>query len=382
MAYTWIARGEPRRAAGAGAGGRDAGQALAAGHRDHQGRDAAAVRHPAAGGAAGLAGAGARHPAAERARAAHPRAQARRPEPDRGQELPAGGDAAGGLDQRPAGAAGGVAGDAEALPGRCRAPAQDAAGGPAHAGRHGAAREDAGRATGACSLAAADVAARSVARPTPSTSCCRWRAAEDTAGHRCRASRVDLATSRPRWCAIPCRRAHGHSASTSATRAGPHAGCAAWRHARAGPPDPAAGAGAQPGRQRAPLHAEGRRRDGARRARPFGQVARCCRWRTPAPASPVRARAGVPALLPGAGQRRWTAPASGWPSWARLRSSTARTVVLDDARPPAQVPPGEGPGARFTIRFRVAPVDEPPGEVGEAGNPPAPSALHQSPSSA
>jgi hypothetical protein len=43
-----------------------------AGHRDHQGRDPAAVRDPAAGGAAGVAGAGARHPPAGRTAAAHP----------------------------------------------------------------------------------------------------------------------------------------------------------------------------------------------------------------------------------------------------------------------------------------------------------------------
>ena len=57
--------------------------ALAPGHRDHQGRDPAAVRDPAAGGAAGLAGAGARHRAAQRAAAAHPPPRQQRPLADR-----------------------------------------------------------------------------------------------------------------------------------------------------------------------------------------------------------------------------------------------------------------------------------------------------------
>ena len=67
----WVATAAGRRSA-AGAGGRNAGQTLAAGHRDHQGRDPAAVRHPAAGGGAGVVCAGARHPAAGRIAAAHP----------------------------------------------------------------------------------------------------------------------------------------------------------------------------------------------------------------------------------------------------------------------------------------------------------------------
>ena len=61
----WRCPAPPATAAHAGAGGRDAGQALAPGHRDHQGRDPAAVRDPAAGGAAGVVRAGARHHAAE-----------------------------------------------------------------------------------------------------------------------------------------------------------------------------------------------------------------------------------------------------------------------------------------------------------------------------
>lgn len=45
--------------------------------RNHQGRDAAAVRHPATVGTAGVAGTGARHTAAAPAGDAHPRTQAR-----------------------------------------------------------------------------------------------------------------------------------------------------------------------------------------------------------------------------------------------------------------------------------------------------------------
>jgi two-component system sensor histidine kinase TctE len=64
---------------------------------------------------------------------------------------------------------------------------------------------------------------------------------------------------------------------------------------------------------------------------------------------------------------------------AEIAQQHGTTVVLDDARPPTQVPAGEGPGARFTIRFRVAPVDEGPTEAPDAGDPSAPSALHQAP---
>ena len=114
-----------------------------AGHRDHQGRDPAAVRDPAAGGAAGLAGAGARHRAAVAScSSASARARARRPEPDRRarrcrEEVAP----LVRVDQRPADAAGRLDRHAEALPRRRRAPAEDAAGRPAHAGRAGAARD-------------------------------------------------------------------------------------------------------------------------------------------------------------------------------------------------------------------------------------------------
>ena len=61
VAYLWVQRRRRRRRAVAGAGGRDAGQALATDHRDHQGRHHSAVRDPAGGGVPGLARAGARH---------------------------------------------------------------------------------------------------------------------------------------------------------------------------------------------------------------------------------------------------------------------------------------------------------------------------------
>ena len=85
-----------------GAGGRDLRQALAPGHRDHQGRDPAAVRDPAAGGAAGVVRAGARHRAAQHAAAAHPPPREPGPEPDRRARRARGGGAAGALHQRPA----------------------------------------------------------------------------------------------------------------------------------------------------------------------------------------------------------------------------------------------------------------------------------------
>jgi two-component system sensor histidine kinase TctE len=83
-----------------------AGQARRAGDRDRQGRDAAAIHHPAAGRAAGLAGPGLCDQAAEPARGAHPRAQARTTSARWTISLgPAGGRAAGLLGQRPAAAA-------------------------------------------------------------------------------------------------------------------------------------------------------------------------------------------------------------------------------------------------------------------------------------
>jgi two-component system sensor histidine kinase TctE len=56
---------------------------------------------------------------------------------------------------------------------------------------------------------------------------------------------------------------------------------------------------------------------------------------------------------------------------AEIAQQHGTSVVLDDARSPAQVPPGEGPGARFTIRLRHAP------DVDTAV--PDSSALHQPP---
>ncbi len=77
VAYTWVKVDLARRATVAGAGGRNARKALGAGHRNHQGRHAAAVRDSAAGGAAGVAGPGARHQAALATGRADPGAQAR-----------------------------------------------------------------------------------------------------------------------------------------------------------------------------------------------------------------------------------------------------------------------------------------------------------------
>ena len=137
------ARPQRRSAAGPGPGGRDAGQALAPGHRDHQGRDPAAVRHPAAGGAAGVAGAGARHRAAQRAAAAHPTTRQQRPSPIDAREAPeevsplvrAINDLLARLDRRSA---------RRSASRRRRAPAEDAAGRAAHAGRAGQREIDAG----------------------------------------------------------------------------------------------------------------------------------------------------------------------------------------------------------------------------------------------
>jgi len=43
---------------------------------------------------------------------------------------------------------------------------------------------------------------------------------------------------------------------------------------------------------------------------------------------------------------------------AEIAQQHGSVVELEDARPPARVPPGEGPGARFTIRLRQAPAPE------------------------
>jgi two-component system, OmpR family, sensor histidine kinase TctE len=56
---------------------------------------------------------------------------------------------------------------------------------------------------------------------------------------------------------------------------------------------------------------------------------------------------------------------------AEIAQQHGTSVLLDDARAPAQVPAGEGPGARFTIRLRHAPQADAPGQDA--------SALHQPP---
>ena len=76
--------------------------------------------------------------------------------------VPQEGGTAGVVDQRPAQPPQSLADDAEAFPGRRRAPAQDAAGGIAHAGRTGAARDRSGRDPG---LAAADCAIQHARHP-------------------------------------------------------------------------------------------------------------------------------------------------------------------------------------------------------------------------
>jgi two-component system sensor histidine kinase TctE len=56
---------------------------------------------------------------------------------------------------------------------------------------------------------------------------------------------------------------------------------------------------------------------------------------------------------------------------AEIAQQHGTAVVLDDARAPSQVPPGEGPGARFTIRLRHASP--------ATGTEAAASALHEPP---
>ena len=90
---------------------------------------------------------------AQRSGAAHPRPQARRPEPHRRVVHSPGSGATGVVDQRPAHAPQSLAHHPETLSGRCGPPAQDAAGGPAHAGRTGPAGK---RPAGDPGLAAAD----------------------------------------------------------------------------------------------------------------------------------------------------------------------------------------------------------------------------------
>ncbi len=58
---------------------------------------------------------------------------------------------------------------------------------------------------------------------------------------------------------------------------------------------------------------------------------------------------------------------------AEIAQQHGTAVVLDDARAPGQVLPGEGPGARFTIRLRHAQSPEPPAPAATD------SALHQAP---
>ena len=54
---------------------------------------------------------------------------------------------------------------------------------------------------------------------------------------------------------------------------------------------------------------------------------------------------------------------------AEIAHQHGSTVQLDDAREPGQVPIGEGPGARFTIRLRQAPVPEAVSPEGPAAEP-------------
>ncbi|AEG70124.1 conserved hypothetical protein [Ralstonia solanacearum Po82] len=87
----------------------------------------------------------ARTGAAQRDPGAHPRAQPGGHESHRRRRGAAGTDAAGGLVQRAARAPGAIGADAEALYRRCRAPDEDPAGRPAHAGGARPARAVAGR---------------------------------------------------------------------------------------------------------------------------------------------------------------------------------------------------------------------------------------------
>ncbi len=151
--------------AGAGAGRREPGQTRRARDRDRQGRDVAAVRHPAPCRAAGVGRPGLCHQAAQPAGGAHPRAPARRPEPAGRALDSAGGGATGGVGERPADAAQELDQPPEALSGRRRTPAQDAAGRTAHAGRPGAARRWQRRRTQA--VAAPDRPPPANAPPTP-----------------------------------------------------------------------------------------------------------------------------------------------------------------------------------------------------------------------
>ena len=232
-------------------------QALAPGHRDHQGRDPAAVRDPAAGGAAGLAGAGARHRAAAAScSSASAGAHSGDLSPIDEQRRAGGSGAAGARDQRPAGAAGRVDPRAEALPGRRRAPAEDAARRAAHAGRAGRREIEAGQHDPA--VAEAIAASRSRARASSAAHMVNqllaMARAEARGAGACASSAVNLARLAsevvrdfvPRAMDKridlgyegPRQRAHGHAAVRDARQAAA-----------------AARAGAQPGRQRAALHA-------------------------------------------------------------------------------------------------------------------------------
>ena len=145
--------------------------------QDHQGRDPAAVHHPAAGGGVGVVCAGARHQAAEPAAAASAGAAAPTG-PDRRTRRARRGGSAGALINELLGRLDQSIRTQKQFPRRRGAPAEDAAGRAAHAGRAGLAA----RSTPAppdAELAeelAEQTSAPANAPRTWSTSCWPWRA--------------------------------------------------------------------------------------------------------------------------------------------------------------------------------------------------------------
>nr|GEU28119.1 hypothetical protein [Tanacetum cinerariifolium] len=323
-------------AAGADPGGRDAGQARPPGQRDHQGRDPAAVHHPAHRAGPGMVCAVARPETAGAAAGAHPRAQLGRPQPHCLEPGARGNLAAGALAQRDAGPAVANHRHAETLHCRRRPPDAHPAGRHAHAVRTGAAPDrprrnpPLARATGqelADGHPAGEPAAGPGPRGKPAANRHRPAAAGIVGPGPQRRARLGAGIVHPEY-----RPRLRRTAGAGADRGRPH-------HV--------ARADLEPDRQRAALHPRRRQRDRARadrRRRPCAAGG----GRHGARHSPGRARARVRTFLPHSRQyRRRQRPGPGHrarnrpPAWRRGRriQQPARAAGQISGQPvPADLP--------------------------------------------